>query len=294
MRLSRNALLGVVVIGFVAALVDAPCAWAQTTAAPVVSDVVVDGNYTWNLPPDVSRHGHRIDQLIHVTHWFMAVLFFGWGAFFVYCLAKFRRRAGHRAEYQPVKAKISKYGELGVAGFEAVLLLVFSVPIWASVKNDLPDANKEHIRVRVLAEQFAWNFHYPGPDGIFGKTASHLVDTALNPMGLDKDNDPAAKDDIVSGEFRIPVETPIICDIMSKDVIHSFFLPVMRVKQDAIPGMRVPVWFEAVKTGNYEVACAQLCGNNHYSMRALMVIEPREAFDAWLVEKGKPPVEFEE
>ncbi len=167
------------------------------------------------------------------------------------------------------------------------------MPIWASVKNDIPADSENPLRIRVLGEQFAWNFHYPGPDGKFGRIKAELVNSATNPMGLDKEGDPNAVDDIVAGEMHIPVNRPIICNISSKDVIHSFALPVMRVKQDSIPGMTVPVWFKAIKEGNYEVACAQLCGNNHYSMRALMVIESQAKFDAWMVEKSKPPEEFE-
>ncbi len=285
-------------IRFVAALLGAgvllsatPSTWGQAVAPK--TNVKIDGVYGPFLPPDVSVHGHEIDQMIHIMHWFMLALFVGWGVFFVYCLVKFRQRAGCPADYNLVKAKPSKYLEVGVAIFEAVLLLGFSIPVWGSVKNNLPQPKDNPVRVRVVAEQFAWNFHYPGADGQFGKTDPKLVDTATNPLGLDK-SDPKAKDDAFAMEFHIPVNRPIICDISSKDVIHSFFLPVMRVKQDAIPGMRIPVWFQAKTTGVYEVACAQLCGNNHYSMRALMYIQPQADYDKWLAEKSKPPEEFQD
>ncbi len=283
-------LLAVIAAALVA---SAAPAWAQAVAPKTT--VPIDGEYGrfFSLPTDVSKNGHRIDNLIHWTHAFMAVLFVGWGIFFVYCLMRFRQRPGHQAHYELVHAKPSKYLEVAVLIVEIVLLAGFSVPIWASVKNDLPPADKA-FRVRVVAEQFAWNFHYPGPDGQFGRTDPKLVDTATNPLGLDREGDPHAKDDIFALELHIPVNQPVICDISSKDVIHSFFLPVMRVKQDALPGMRIPVWFEAVQTGTYEVACAQLCGNNHYSMRALMYIQPATDLEAWLREKGKPPEEFVE
>jgi cytochrome c oxidase subunit 2 len=157
----------------------------------------------------------------------------------------------------------------------------------------LPTASDNPLRLRVIGEQFQWTFHYPGADGVFGKTAAEKVDTATNPAGLDK-SDPHALDDIVVSELRIPVDRPIIAEVTSKDVIHSFFVPVLRVKHDAIPGMRFPVWFEAARTGNYEVACAQLCGNNHYSMRALMVVQTPTEFEEWLKVKSAPPEEFDE
>lgn len=249
---------------------------------------------SWYLPPDVSKHGHGIDQLIHWMHYFMAVLFVGWGVFFVYCLVKFRSRPGRRADPTLIKAKPAKYAEVGVAIFEAVLLLGFSVPIWASVKNDIPEDRDNPVRVRVMAEQFQWNFHYPGDDGVFGPTRPELVDLATNPLGIDRD-DPTGEDDVYAAELHLPVDRPVVCELMSKDVIHSFFIPVMRVKQDTIPGMRIPVWFEAKKgtAGRYEVACAQLCGNNHYSMRAVMELhETEESFEEWLASMS--PAAFEE
>ena len=215
------------------------------------------------------------------------------GLYFTYCLARFRQGTGRRAIHHEIKAKPAKYIEVGVVVFEAVLMLGFAIPIWASVKNELPRPEENPLRIRVLAEQFNWNFHYAGADGVFGPTAPELIDEAINAVGVDR-NHPNGADDIISGVLSFPVDRPIICEISSKDVIHSFAIPVMRVKQDAIPGMRIPVWFQAKKTGTYQVACAQLCGNNHYKMLAPMVIRTPDAFEAWLEEKGAPPEEFDE
>lgn len=264
-----------------------------TTASPPSMGGKVDGIYGPHLPPDISTHGHEVDRLIHIMHWFMGALFVGWGVFFVYCLVKFRARSGHTALYQPIKAKVSKYTELGVVAFEAFLLLGLSIPIWASVKQAPVKEDADAVHIRVVAEQFAWNFHYPGPDGIFAPTGVHFIDLATNPVGIDKSH-PAGKDDFTSGELRIPKDKSVIVDITSKDVIHSFAVPVLRVKQDAIPGMRIPVWFKATKEGRYQVACAQLCGNNHYKMLAPMVVESQASFEAWATEKARGPEEFEE
>ena len=269
----------------------APRAALAQAAAPKMEGVKIDGEYGPFLPTDVSRDGHRIDGLIDLLHYFMIALFVGWGIFFVYCLAKFRQRPGRKADYEMVKAKPSKYAEIVVAIFEAVLLLGFSIPIWASVKTPDPDPNP--VKVRVIAEQFAWNFHYPGKDGKFGKTAPKFINTATNPAGVDP-SDPVGNDDVVSGELHLPVNKSAMCEITSKDVIHSFFIPVMRVKQDAVPGMRIPVWFHPVKTGTYEVACAQLCGNNHYSMRALLFLQTESDYKAWLEKKSAPAETFDE
>jgi cytochrome c oxidase subunit 2 len=276
----------------VAALASSAPVMAQASPPPM-EGIKIDGEYGFGLPPDVSAHGYQIDRLINILHIFMAVLFVGWGIFFVTCLCKYRGRPGHAAQYGLIQAKPSKYVEVAVLLVEIVLLIGFSMPVWANIKNDLPQASDNPVRIRVIAEQFAWNFHYSGADGKFGRTAPKFIDTALNPAGLDRENDPNAKDDVVTGEFHFPVNVPVICDLASKDVIHSFSLPVMRIKQDVIPGMRIPVWFKAVKEGTYEVACAQLCGNNHYKMKAIMVIESAEKFAAWLTKKATVE-EFEE
>lgn len=232
------------------------------------------------LPPDISTHGHGIDRLFNVLHWFMAVLFIGWGIFFVYCLIRFRARPGHEACYHLPKAKASKYSELGVAIFEVFLLFGLAMPVWGSIKNDVPPESSNPLHVHVVAEQFAWNFHYPGADGKMGRTKPELMN-ASNLIGLDK-SDPVAKDDVVTNNnFCMPVDRPIICELTSKDVIHSFFIPVLRVKHDVIPGSRFRLWFQATETGGFQVACAQLCGNNHYNMKADLNIYSKEEFEKW-------------
>ena len=152
-----------------------------------------------------------------------------------------------------------------------------------------PDDSKA-VHVRIVAEQFAWNVHYPGKDGIFGKTDPKLM-SASNPIGLDP-SDPNGADDIATiNQLHIPVNMPVLAQLTSKDVIHSFTLPVMRVKQDVIPGQSIPVWFEAKETGDFEIACAQLCGLGHYRMRGFFTVDSKEKFSAWLDEqiaqKGK-------
>ena len=165
-------------------LVDVSPAWAQAVA-PKAQGVKIDGDYGPFLPPDVPKNGHKVDELINLVHWFMGVLFVGWGIFFVYCLVRFRQRPGHQANCELIKAKPFKYAGIGVAIFEAVILLGFSMPIWASVKNDIPPPTDNPVRIRVVAEQFAWNFHYPGADGKFGRVEPKFIDTRRR-MGYDE------------------------------------------------------------------------------------------------------------
>jgi cytochrome c oxidase subunit 2 len=202
------------------------------------------------LPVSASEHAARVDQLILYVHILMVVLFVGWILFFFYALLRFRRGNNPRADYTGVKTHASSYIEAAVAVFEVLLLVGLSIPFWAWKVSAFPtDPNTVH--VRVIAQQFAWNVHYPGPDGVFGRTDIKLVDEQTNPIGLDRKGDPHAKDDIVTlNQLHLPVNRPAVIEITTKDVIHSFFLPVMRVKQDAIPGMLIPIHFVPTKTSD--------------------------------------------
>ena len=232
--------------------------------------------YGWGLPFNASAHGAAIDRLIYMIHGFMALLFAGWLLYLMIALIRFRQRPGRQAIYQIRHSKTANYLEVGVALFEILLLFGFSFPIFNHYRNLLPPKDQA-LEVRVVAEQFAWNIHYPGADGIFGRTSRSLINPS-NPVGLDR-SDPAAADDrTVVNQLHVPVHKPVIVRLSSKDVIHSFFLPVMRVKQDVIPGQVIPVWFEAVETGKFEIGCAQLCGLGHYRMRGFFWWTPRKIF----------------
>ncbi len=251
----------------------------------------MEKNYGWGLPINISAHGAEIDKLIYLVHILMLILFIGWFFFMMAALLKFRARPGHTAAYKLNHFKTPTFIEIAVALAEVAFLAGFSFPILHQIKNVFPDQNKA-MQVHIVAEQFAWNIHYPGPDGIFGKLDSRLINPT-NPIGLDP-NDDAGKDDIVAiNQLHIPINKPVIARLSSKDVIHSFALPVMRVKQDVIPGQTIPVWFEAKKTGNFEIACAQLCGLGHYRMRGFFIVESEENYKKWFdgqVAAKLPPV----
>ncbi len=243
--------------------------------------------YGWGLPIDISTHGAAIDRLIYVIHIFMFALFIGWSVFLVIALVRFRQRPGRQAAYRERHLKLPNYLEIGVALFEAVLLIGFSFPAFHQIKNEPPPLERA-LQVRVVAEQFAWNFHYAGADGNFGKTNPELMGP-MNPVGLDA-GDPSGKDDIVAiNQLHVPVHQPVIVHLSSKDVIHSFTIPVMRVKQDVIPGQVIRSWFEAKKTGDFEIACAQLCGLGHYRMRGFFTVETEAEFENWLNQMKPEP-----
>lgn len=235
------------------------------------------------LPPNASEHGYQIDHIIEFCHWFMGALFLGWSVFFIYVLLRFRKGKHPVADHEGVKSGISTHLEFAVVLIEAVLLVGFAIPLWAKRVNQFPET-KDAILVHAVGQQFNWNFHLPGPDGQFGRREIALVSNS-NPLGLDP-NDPAGKDDIVVlGELHVPVGRPVIIELSSKDVIHNFALPHMRMAQDAIPGQIIPMWFKPIKTGNYEVVCGQLCGLGHYGMKGMLVVDNPEEYQAWLKER---------
>lgn len=243
------------------------------------------------LPLTASAHGAEINHMLSLVHWLMLALFVIWTPFFIYVLIRFRQSKNPKASYEGAKGKVSSYLEIGVVLAEAILLVGFAFPIWANLKHDFPAEDQSTV-VYVVAEQFAWNIHYPGPDGIFGRQDIKLVDADSNPLGLDK-NDPYAKDDIITiNELHLPVNKPVIVHLTSKDVIHCFNLPQMRVKQDVIPGISIPVWFKPIRTGDFEIACAQLCGLGHYRMRGYLTVHTEEDYQAWLQSKEKEKEQY--
>ena len=235
------------------------------------------------LPEAASAHAGQIDHLLSLVHWLMLVLFVGWTAFFGFVLFRFRRSRAPRADYHGVRGGWSSYLEGGVLLAEVLLLAFFSIPAWSARVDDLPDESGATV-VRVVAEQFAWNMHYPGPDGKFGKTDLSLVGPD-NPLGLD-DTDDAGADDIITDRLNIPVGKPVLVMLSSKDVVHSFGLPQMRVKQDAVPGIQQPVWFTPTRTGQWDIACSQLCGLGHYRMKGIYQVMSQADYDAWLAEEA--------
>jgi cytochrome c oxidase subunit II len=244
------------------------------------------------LPPLASAHGASVDHLIIYVHWLMIVLFVGWLGFFLFCLWRFQRRRNPKADYLGVRNHASSYLEGAVALVEGVLLVGFAVPLWAKAVDKFPRAADSTV-IQIVAQQFAWNARYPGADAAFGRQDMHWV-ADNNIFGVDP-NDPKGKDDVqVVNEIHVPVNKPVVAHISSKDVIHSFKIIAMRVTQDAIPGMRIPVWFTPTVEGRFQINCAQLCGNGHYSMSSgMLVVESQAAFDKWLASKAGAATSFE-
>jgi len=222
-------------------------------------------------------------MLLHV-HWMVLGLFIGWAIYFLYVLVRYRSGRHPRASREGTRGGVAIFVFVGVVVAEAVLLIGSALPLFFD-RTATPVPGADAIVVRVVAEQFTWNVRYPGADRQFGETRLDLV-SQDNAIGLDRES-PFAKDDVVLlGDIHLPVNRPAVFELSSKDMIHSFGVPAMRVKQDVIPGVRSFVSFTPTMTGDFEVACSPLCGAMHYRMRAVITVESDEAFRKFLADEA--------
>jgi cytochrome c oxidase subunit II len=233
----------------------------------------------WWLPELISVHGAAIDDELVTTLIIAGVVFFLAQVGLGYFIWKFRGQGGKASYWHENSALEFTWTAITLVIF--VGLGVQGNRIWAQYFQAPVPAGA--VMVELTAQQFAWNIRYPGADGVMGRTNSALIDDAAgNYIGLDP-KDPAGKDDVVTQNLMaIPVNRPIRVTLRSKDVTHSFFVPQLRVKQDAVPGLGIGVSFTATKTGEYEIACAELCGMQHYKMRGRLMVMTDADYAAWL------------
>lgn len=236
------------------------------------------------LPPLASEHGAGIDRMIRYLLLTVGTLFVIGHVALGYFIWRFSRQ--ERVTYRLASPRVEKLWSL-IPGIVMALVaeggvLVIGLPIWQQyyLRPAPPDA----VLVEVTAEQFAWNIRYPGRDGRLGRTDPHLI-RYDNPLGIDA-RDPASQDDVVQlGVMPVPLGRPVHVRLRSKDTLHSFFLPHFRVKQDAVPGMTIDIWFTPTQTGEFEIVCAELCGFGHFQMRGVLRVLPSEDFERWLAEQ---------
>ena len=247
--------------------------------------------HVWWFPVDVAAHGPAID------HQF-AVNFIITGAIFVLAQLGLAYLAWRYRDRGDARKAVYSRGPMKLEVFWTVLALILFIGLdfmgyrtWA--RMHYTGAQAGALQIEVWGEQFAWYFRYPGPDGRFGPAHPAKMDDSMgNYLGLDRQHDPASKDDIVTATLGIPAGRPVELILRSKDVIHSFFVPELRIKQDLVPGMEIPVHFtatpEALKHdgGRYEIVCTQLCGMGHYKMRAFLKVMAESKFEQWLKQEA--------
>lgn len=238
---------------------------------------------TWWLPVGASAAAPAIDHHFTVTFILMGVVFVAAQLALGYAVWLYRDRgsASGKVPYSHGNTRM----EIIWTVLTTVLFVglnLASSSIWASER--FRPAVNDAVQVEVTGMQFAWYFRYPGADGKFGATKPELEDASAGgeaALGLDT-KDPASKDDVVTGIMVVPVNREIEVILRAHDVIHSFFIPNMRFKQDAVPGLAIHMHFTPVQTGDYEILCAELCGLGHYKMHGMLKVVSQEEFDKWL------------
>jgi cytochrome c oxidase subunit 2 len=235
-----------------------------------------------HVPAPISAAARAVDAQFATTLVCVAVAFALAQGILGYCIWRFRARDGRRARYVEGHRGL----EIGAATFIGIIFVALAIAgqrVWAQLHLQAAPAGA--LVVEVTGEQFAWNVRYAGEDGRFGGTDPALYDPQHNPLGLVA-ADSSGHDDIVTlNTIAVPAGRAVELRLGSKDVLHSFFVPALRIKQDTVPGLRIPLRFIAEQAGNYEVPCAELCGLGHYRMKGtLRVLEPA-AFAAWLNEQ---------
>jgi cytochrome c oxidase subunit 2 len=237
---------------------------------------------TWWLPHAITSHGADYDAQFNRTLVVVAVAFILAQLALGYVVFRYGSKKGGKAAYSHGSNKLEATWTI-ITFVAFATLAVMGQKIWAQLH--FHEAPPGSVNIEVTSEQFAWNFRYPGTDNLFGRTDPKLIDDSSgNPVGLD-DKDPAAKDDIVSGTLWVPVNRPCHLILRSKDVIHSFFVPNLRFKQDLVPGMAINVHFTPIEIGTYEITCAELCGLGHYKMQSSMHVVSEEDYAKWLKER---------
>jgi len=237
---------------------------------------------TWWLPHGAAASAQWIDHQFALTYVLMGIVFVAAQVALGYLVWKYRDHPGAaKVEYSHGNTKL----ELLWTTLTAVLFIGLNLmgsSVWAAERWE--PAKPDSIPVEVTGMQFAWYFRYPGADGKYGATSPKLVDPSSGndaAIGLDT-SDPAAKDDVVAGTMYLPVNREVDLTLKAEDVIHSFFVPSFRFKQDAVPGLAIHMHFTPTEVGEYEIACAELCGLGHYKMHGMVHVVSQEDFDKWL------------
>ncbi len=249
----------------------------------VVSAVFVTVKGYWWLPPLASEHGRETDRLFVITLIVTGIVFVLVQLTLGYFTYRFGRPREEKAAYVPEDRRLELTWTL-VPAVIMTLLILTGGQLWSRIHQPPPENAFE---VEVWGEQFKWALRYPGKDGQFGRVDIRLINET-NPLGIDP-KDPVGRDDIFfpagEGELHLPVGQPVVVRLRSKDVLHSFYVPAFRIKQDAVPGMVIRTWFVPSRRGEFELVCAELCGLGHYQMRGFIVVEDKEKVEGWLAQQ---------
>lgn len=234
----------------------------------------------WWFTPIASNWSY-IDNTLVITFWITGIVFAAVVLFMAYCIWRFRHREGSKADYEPESSRLE--GSLTVVtAIGVAALLAPGLYVWSQFVSVPDDATE----VEVVAQQWQWSYRLPGADGKLGTSEARLI-SPENPLGVNPE-DPAGQDDVIveAADLHLPVDKPVKMLLRSIDVLHDFYVPEFRAKMDMVPGSVTYFWFTPIRTGTFEVLCAELCGVGHGFMRGIVMVDTKEDYQAWLQEQS--------
>ena len=253
--------------------------FSTVLAAIGLSSVALFLSRHW-MPSAAAKHAPTLDAQLHWTLIDVGVIFLIAQFVLAAFVWKFRARRDRKTRSFPAGVRIAILIGVVFIGIELFSAATLGKRAWAGMYDG---SARNSLQVEAMGQQFAYYFRYPGADGKFGPVHTDKIDASIgNYFGLDRANDNVSKDDVVSAELVLPENRPIDLFLTAQDVIHSFYVRELRVQQDMVPGMRIPVHFTATRAGKYEVVCTQLCGLGHYRMRAYVRVIPETEFENWM------------
>ena len=233
----------------------------------------------WWWTPVASNWGGMDDTII-LTFWVTGAVFIAVCLFMAYCVWRYRYQKDRKAEYKPEDKKL-EFHLTWLTTLGVVVMLAPGLVVWHKYVN----VPKEALNVEVVAYQWGWKYRLPGEDGILGKTEIKLV-SSENPFGLNLD-DPNGKDDLLvdDGDLHLQINKPVKLLLRSLDVLHNFYVPQFRGKMDMVPGLVTFYWLTPIRTGDFEVLCAEFCGTGHYAMRGRVFVDEEKKYHQWLAQQ---------
>ena len=229
----------------------------------------------WWTP--IATNWSYIDHTINITFWITGFVFTAVIVFMAYCVFRFHHKEGRQAAYNPENKKLEWWLSVGT-GVGVAAMLAPGLVVWHQFVTVPADATE----IEVMGQQWQWSFRLPGKDGRLGTTDVRNI-SSENPMGLNRD-DPHGQDDVIieNGDLHLPIGKPVKVLLRSVDVLHDFYVPEFRAKMDMVPGMVTYFWIKPIRTGTFDVLCAELCGAAHYQMRAKVIVDEEREYRAWL------------
>ena len=233
----------------------------------------------WWWTPVASNWGGMDDTII-LTFWVTGAVFIAVCLFMAYCTWRYRYQKDRKAEYKPEDKKL-EFHLTWLTTLGVVVMLAPGLVVWHKYVN----VPKEALNVEVVAYQWGWKYRLPGEDGILGKTDIKFV-SSENPFGLNLD-DPNGKDDLLvdDGDLHLQINKPVKFLLRSLDVLHNFYVPQFRGKMDMVPGLVTFYWLTPIRTGDFEVLCAEYCGTGHYAMRGRVFVDEEKKYNQWLAQQ---------